>query len=72
MPKHYTAIIEVIKVVEPGPKLNSRGYPDPLKSDEQKKKVEVARVVIRADSIESLITKATAHLNLVEDIPDGD
>lgn len=61
---HYTAVIEIshtrVKVEGPG-----RGMPG---SETRKKSVEdVARIVVRADSIEALITKATAHLNLVED-----
>jgi hypothetical protein len=70
MAKHYTAIIELLKVGRSTP-LPGRTSLSP-KSDEQKEKREVLRVVLRADSIESLITKATAHLSLVEDIPDGD
>lgn len=74
MAKHYTAIIEILKVATPSKPvaLPGRVYTEPPKSDGQKEKREVLRVVLRADSIESLIKKATAHLELVEDISDGD
>jgi hypothetical protein len=72
MAKHYTAIIEILKVLSTPPPVQRGISPAALKSDGQKEKREVLRVVLRADSIESLIKKATAHLELVEDISDGD
>lgn len=62
----YTAVIEIVKtetVVIPATTRNNAYTPE-TKNRENR---EVARIVIRADSIESLVTKAGAHLSLVED-----
>ena len=67
MSAHYTAIVEINKVVKPEPvDLQSRRYTDTL-TNVQKEVVEVARVVVRDTSIESLVEKVKAHLEIVDD-----
>lgn len=66
---HYTAVIKISQSHTTGPNRPSNTLsPRP---PEERKVTEIANIVIRADSIDSLITKATAHLNLVEDFEDG-
>lgn len=68
MSKHYTAVIKITSTetsTPPPASFNARN--DPPRSEGSREVREVATVTIRADSIEALITKATAHLTLVED-----
>jgi hypothetical protein len=67
MSKHYTAVIKISKTEHSTPEGRLPGRVEPPKSDGTREVTEVATVTIRADSIEALITKATAHLTLVED-----
>lgn len=53
---HYTAVIEIVKVTTLA-----------TQPAENRDKQEVSRIVIRADTIEKLVTKAGAHLALVEE-----
>lgn len=54
--EHFTAIIE-IKQVEP-----------PLTMGSGEKKItDISRLVLRADSLEKLVSKAGAHLALIEE-----
>lgn len=68
MSEHYTAVIKITKTStstpEP-PAFSNRN--DPPKSDGTREVTEVASLAIRADTIDELTAKATAHLQLVED-----
>lgn len=68
MSDHYTAVIKITKTStstpEP-PAFAVRG--DSPKSDGTREVTEVATLAIRADTIDELTAKATAHLQLVED-----
>ena len=51
MAKHYTAIVEILEINDiPG---------------SSKDKTEVARIVVRADTLEELRTKVGKHIELV-------
>lgn len=68
MSDHYTAVIKITKTstsTPEAPGFSVRG--ESPKSDGTREVTEVATLAIRADSIESLTEKATAHLQLVED-----
>lgn len=70
MSDHYTAVIKISKTEISTPSDRTESYPrnaTPKKSDGNRDVQEVASLVIRADSIEALVEKATAHLNLVEE-----
>ena len=54
MAKHYTAIVEILEVQATG-----------TSSNPSKDKSEVARIVIRADTLEELRTKVGKHIELV-------
>lgn len=54
MAKHYTAIVEILEVVASG-----------TISQPSKDKTEVARIVIRADTLEDLRTKVAKHIELI-------
>lgn len=62
---HYTAIIQVNRTeVETEPKL---GRSIPTEVTRKKAVREVAKIVIRADSMEALTSKVNAHISLLED-----
>ena len=63
---HYTAIIEVNRTVPEAdvPETDSRGYNPKVKA---RQVVEVARIIVRASSLDKLTEKAQAHLNLIEE-----
>lgn len=65
MSTHFTAVIEVHKVV------NTEAVTHYRTPSENKPAVretaEVARIVVRADSIEKLQSKLTAHVALIEE-----
>lgn len=68
MSDHYTAVIKITKTSISTPEPPSFSTRDsPPKSDGTREVTEVANLAIRADSIEALTAKATAHLQLVED-----
>jgi len=70
MSSHYTAIIRVLHKAEkpePTPGTARTVFDTARKSDQHERLREVVSLTIRADSIESLIEKATSHLALVED-----
>ncbi len=54
MTKHYTAVVEILEVVASG-----------TITQPSKDKTEVARIVIRADTLEELRTKVGKHIELV-------
>ena len=54
MAKHYTAVVEILEIVPSG-----------TISQPSKDKTEVARIVVRADSLEELRTKVGAHIALI-------
>lgn len=61
---HFTAVIEITKTVHKEPTTTYRGgEAKPAERGVQ----EVARIVVRADTLESLVAKAGAHLALVEE-----
>lgn len=62
---HYTAIIQVNRTevtTEPTP-----GRTIPTQVTRKKNVREVAKIVIRADSMEALTQKVNAHISLLED-----
>lgn len=61
MSTRFTAVIKIIKV-EPGTGLSVRGPQDAKDKD-----TELANIVVRNSSLESLLAKTKAHLDLVED-----
>lgn len=68
MSDHYTAVIKITKTTTSTPEapaFSTRG--ESPKSDGTREVTEVATLAIRADSIDELTAKATAHLQLVED-----
>lgn len=65
MSEHYTATIKITKTDRV-----TESYPrnaEKAKNEGTREVQEVASLVIRADSIDELTAKATAHLQLVED-----
>lgn len=64
MSTHFTAVIEVHKVVNQEA-VNHR-YAEQSKPA-LRETAEVARIVVRADSIEKLQSKLTAHVALIEE-----
>ncbi len=67
--KHYTAVVEITSTEEAvipatGP---NRGLVEPSK---ERKVVEVAKVILRAKTLDKLIEKVTAHVGLVEEEED--
>lgn len=70
MSEHYTATVKITKTEISTPDQSPSGSwsaQEKVKSEGTREVQEVANFVIRADSIESLTEKATAHLQLVED-----
>lgn len=65
---HYTVTIEVTRtlVTKPDPHTN-RSYSSTEPKAGTRKVEDVARMVVRADSIDALTSKATAHLELLKD-----
>lgn len=61
---HYTAVIEVSRTVPETTETDSRGYNPKVKP---RQVVEVARIIVRASSLDKLTEKAQAHLNLIEE-----
>lgn len=62
MSERFTAVIKIIKV-ETVPGTRDRGVKDPDTSTD----TELANIVVRNTSLESLLAKTKAHLDLVED-----
>ena len=64
MSTHYTAVLEVHKVI------NTEGvvsrYAEQNKAP-QRETAEVARIVLRADSLDRLQVKIAAHVELIEE-----
>jgi hypothetical protein len=54
--KHYTAIVEILEIQQVIGSRDSSGG---------KEKTEVARIVVRADTLEELRTKVGKHIELV-------
>jgi uncharacterized protein YjbK len=61
--EHYTAVIEIIHSIPD--QVLANDYKDAKIVPKQKR--DVARIVVRADTIEKLTLKATQHLGLLED-----
>lgn len=66
---HYTAVLEVTKTTPPAPPTTTyRDSRHPAPADPSPRSVsEVARVVIRAASLEALVAKVGAHAALIEE-----
>lgn len=64
--EHFTATIEVNKTVGPQQPKNTRGYAEgePIK----RKVTEVARITVRADTLQKLQQKIKGHVDLLDDI----
>jgi hypothetical protein len=54
--KHYTAIVEILEVQQVMGSRDANGGKD---------KLEVARIVVRADTLEDLRTKVAKHIELI-------
>ncbi|WWV91869.1 hypothetical protein GMYAFLOJ_CDS0039 [Microbacterium phage phiMiGM15] len=72
MTAHFTAVLEVTKT-EPGSTGNGREWDAvrrveiPAKPATDRKVDELARIVVRADSLEALTAKLAAHVALIEE-----
>lgn len=64
-PVHYTAVIEVTKTTEPHQPKNDRGYPEGQVTSREVD--QVSKFVIRADNLETLKNRITAHTALIEE-----
>ena len=58
MSTRFTAVIKIVKVTE---------HPGTGRGDGKSFDTELANIVVRNTSLESLLTKTKAHLDLVED-----
>jgi len=65
---HFTAVLEVTQTIPPTPAPSSsydrRVSPDPKP---ERRVEEVARIVIRADSLDALATKLAAHVAIIKE-----
>jgi hypothetical protein len=59
---HYTAVVEVQKVTNTA---EARDRYNNLTTHASRDVSEVARVVVRADSLEALVTKVKSHADLI-------
>lgn len=63
--EHFTATVEVNKTVGPQQPKNTRGYAE---GEPTKRKVtEVARITVRADTLEKLQEKIKGHVDLIDE-----
>ena len=67
MSDHYTAIIKITKTSISTPAAATFSQQVKDRSEGTREVTEVVNLAIRADSIDALKEKATAHLHLVED-----
>lgn len=68
MPKHFTAVIIINETVPPEPASSSRpGYNQSPPPVTERKVNEIVHMTIRAGSLNQLITKTRAHLDLVDE-----
>lgn len=68
MTKHYTAQIKVTStelVTPPSERYNDRNKPTP---EPQRVVVEIASLIIRETTLEKLVDKTQAHLELVNEV----
>jgi len=64
---HYTATIEVTRTTRTPSASTSSGYGrGEVRPEPKREVVDVARLVIRADSLETLRDKVGAHVALIE------
>lgn len=61
MSKHYTAVLDIQEVEHTAP---SKNYGETVPG--QRNVSDVTKIVVRADSLESLRAKLTAHVALIE------
>lgn len=62
---HYTAVIEVHKVIGAYQPRNERDYPTGVEVGRQT--TEVARIVVRSSDLDALKEKIAAHTELIEE-----
>jgi len=62
---HFTATVEVTKITRTPPPTS--GYPRGEQPRETRATAAVSRLVIRADSLDTLRAKLGAHVELLED-----
>lgn len=62
MPKHFTAVVEIQKVDIVELRGTGRDADKTVRTPG-----EVARVIVRADTLEKLVEKTKAHLSLIEE-----
>lgn len=65
IPVHYTAVIDITKTTEPYQPKNSRGYDEGQITDRAVD--QVTKLVLRADDLETLKNRITAHTALIEE-----
>lgn len=64
---HYTATIEVTKTTHTAPATPSGSYGrGEVRPEPKREVIDVARVVIRAESLETLRDKVGRHVELIE------
>ena len=71
MSKHYTATLVVSEVVKPDQKPTPASYDrriqTPAPADLDRQVAEVAKIVVRADSLDALQNKLAGHVALIEE-----
>lgn len=65
MTNHYTAVLEVTKVTEPFIEKKNQGSYNAEEISHPREAREIAKVVIRADTLKNLKERVTAHVELV-------
>jgi hypothetical protein len=63
---HYTATVEVRETIPARSTSTTGGYRQPTETKTEREVRDVARVVVRADSIERLREKLAAHVALID------
>jgi hypothetical protein len=61
--ERFTAVLKIVKVEETTPTTRDRGVVDAT----SKKDTELLSITIRSKTLEGLLSKSKAHLDLVED-----
>ena len=64
MTKHYTAHLEVSSTEHTS---ETSGYGANQKTEHKREVIEVAKLVIRAESLEALSAKLQSHIGLIEE-----
>lgn len=69
-PQHFTAVLEITQTERPPAPTPTTGYRndrEPAPTLPPREVRDVARIVVRADTLEALAAKLTAHVALVAD-----